>query len=350
MTTPTGHRFCDPDPTFKAEALTRQDTADRTDIAVIERSELITASDFASAITQRWQDSVVAIIDVGKLLVGAKAALPHGEFGPMVNGDQIPFGWNTANRLMAIAGHSILSNSDHDQNLPCSWQTMYELTRAPDESLEAWMQDGTIHPEMERSEVAKLLRQLAHEETSDPGLIEGKYRVLYCDPPWQYSDRLVEGYGPAEHHYPTLSLDQLCGVEELPNGRNLVADIEAAVEDNAVLFLWSTAPMLEGALRVIRAWDFAYKTFFVWDKVRHNFGHYSSVRHESLLVSVKGSCTPEVPQLYDSVVEIERTGRHSEKPEYFRQLIDRLYPSGNRLELFAREKRRGWSCWGNEWK
>ena len=177
-----------------------------------------------------------------------------------------------------------------------------------------------------------------HGDTFDPGPIEGKYRVFYADPPWQYSDKLVEGYGPAEHHYPTLSLDQLCGVEELPNGRNLVADIEAPVEDNAVLFLWSTAPMLEGALRVIRAWDFAYKTFFVWDKVKHNFGHYNSVRHEILLIAVRGSCLPDTTKLHDSVVSIERSGEHSQKPDRFRELIELMYPNGDRLEVFAREE------------
>ena len=108
--------------------------------------------------------------------------------------------------------------------------------------------------------------------------------------------------------------------------------------------------MKDACSRVVPAWGFDYKTYFVWDKRRHNFGHYNSVQHEGLLVAVKGSCTPEVAQLHRSVVQIERTKKHSEKPEYFREMIDRLYPSGNRLELFAREKRRGWSCWGNEWK
>ena len=51
--------------------------------AVTER-QLVDAEDFASAIARRWQDSVVAIIDVGKLLLGAKAALPHGELEAMV--------------------------------------------------------------------------------------------------------------------------------------------------------------------------------------------------------------------------------------------------------------------------
>ena len=58
--------------------------------------ELVSSDDFASAIARRWQDSVVAIIDVGKLLLGAKAALPHGEFGAMIESEKVPFGMSTA--------------------------------------------------------------------------------------------------------------------------------------------------------------------------------------------------------------------------------------------------------------
>ena len=319
--------------------------------AVIERGELTTAGDFASAITERWQDSVAAIIDAGRLLLEAKAALSHGEFTPMVE-NSLPFGRQTAFRLMAIAEHSILSNVTHVQHLPSSWGTVYELTKIPDEPLQQMLGDGTIHPDIRRSEVVKLRRLLLRAETGDPGPIEGKFRVFYADPPWRYSDSgpigSSDNYGRAERHYPTLSLEALCGEENLPNGSNLAADVRAAAEANAVLFLWSTAPMMEDAFRVVRAWGFAYKTFFVWDKVRHNFGHYSSVRHESLLVGVKGSCTPEVPQLHNSVVQIKRTPQHSEKPKYFRELIDGLYPSGNRLELFGRRTVEGWDVWGNE--
>ena len=326
----------------------------RRDVPAIDKRELVSADDFASAIAERWQDSVLAIIDVGKLLLGAKAALPHGRFEVMVESDKVPFGTSTARRLMAVAEHSILSKRAHAHVLPPSWYAVYELTKIPDEPLQLILCDGTIHADIQRSEVVKLRRLLLRAENGDPGPIEGKYRVFYADPPWRYSDSgpigSSDNYGRAERHYPTLSLEELCGTEDLPNGSNLAADVRAAAEANAVLFLWSTAPMMEDAFRVVRAWGFAYKTFFVWDKRRHNFGHYSSVQHEGLLVAVKGSCTPEVAQLHRSVVQIERTKKHSEKPEYFQEMIDRLYPSGNRLELFAREKREGWSCWGNEWQ
>ena len=61
---------------------------------------------------------------------------------------------------------------------------------------------------------------------------------------------------------------------------------------------------------------------------------------------MKGSCVPDVPRRLDSVISIPRT-EHSHKPEEFRQIIDTLYPIGERLEMFAREAVEGWDVWGN---
>jgi N6-adenosine-specific RNA methylase IME4 len=87
---------------------------------------------------------------------------------------------------------------------------------------------------------------------------------------------------------------------------------------------------------VVRAWGFTCKAHFVRDKVRHNMGHYNSVRHELLLICTRGSCVPDAPKLYDSVQAVERDGQHSQKPEEFRGIA--LYGSGNRIELFARQE------------
>lgn len=161
-----------------------------------------------------------------------------------------------------------------------------------------------------------------------------KYRVIYADPPWSYGDKQnIDGLGGAEKHYMTMPLEDICSLP-IPS------------EDNAVLFIWVTSPLLEDSFKVINAWGFKYKTSFVWDKVAHNMGHYNSVRHEFLLICTKGSCTPDVKKLYDSVVSIERTD-HSRKPKEFRDMIDTLYPNGNRIEMFAREAQEGWDVWGN---
>ena len=72
------------------------------------------------------------------------------------------------------------------------------------------------------------------------------------------------------------------------------------------------------------------------------------MRHELLLVCTRGSCTPDDKTLYDSVVSIEKSRKHSEKPEEFRRIIDSLYTWGSRIELFARTDAEGWAAWGNE--
>jgi len=169
-----------------------------------------------------------------------------------------------------------------------------------------------------------------------PDMPTNTYRVIYADPPWEYGNKGLGQYGHAEQHYSTMSISQLC---ELP--------LYKIIDDNAVLFLWVTSPLLEDSFKVIKAWGFKYKTSFVWDKIKHNFGHYNSVRHELLLISTKGSCLPDTNKLHDSVISLERSNKHSEKPEYFRGLIESMY-DGKKIELFARNKNEGWDTWGNE--
>lgn len=169
-------------------------------------------------------------------------------------------------------------------------------------------------------------------------LPSGKYRIIYADPPWKYSDQRTtfDNYGPAEKHFPTMSISELSA-------------LSIPADDNSILFLWTTSPMLEDAFKVINAWGFKYKASFVWDKVKHNYGHYNSVRHEFLLIATKGSCTPDNHKLFDSVVTMERSKIHSEKPEIFYEIIETLYSHGNKIELFLRgTPRPGWDGWGNE--
>lgn len=124
-------------------------------------------------------------------------------------------------------------------------------------------------------------------------------------------------------------------------------DVPSIVCDDAVLFLWVTSPQLPAGLEVMRDWGFEYKESIVWDKVAHNFGYYFSMRHEFLLLGTRGSCLPENDKLIGSVQTIRRSREHSRKPEKFRVIIDRLYPSGRRIELFARgEVPPGWVAWG----
>lgn len=193
------------------------------------------------------------------------------------------------------------------------------------------LKPAEAHRQMKKDEVAKKVTQLPQD----------KFTVIYADPPWKYNDSRAGdtlGATGAEHHYPTMSLSELKAL-----------DIPKIAASDSVLWLWATCPLLEDALELCQAWGFKYKAQFVWDKVGHNMGHYNSVRHELLLICTKGSCTPENVKLFDSVQTIEKTKKHSEKPEEFRDIINTLYPSGRKIELFRRgDAPNGWSVWGNE--
>ena len=259
--------------------------------------------------------------------------------------------WNMERRrayqLMDAA--QVVENVYHGtQILPTSERQARPLTSLePAEQVEAWKRVITSTPEgkITAAVVLKAAKEVEREKRearrqdrieSTPVIPNGKYNVIYADPPWQYAFGF-DIHGAADRHYSTLSITELCN---LP--------IKDLAEDNAVLFLWTTSPKLFDSYEVIKAWGFDYKTSFVWDKVKHVMGHYNSVRHEFLLLCVRGSFPKQSDTLHDSVIEIERSDEHSEKPEYFRQLIEDMYPISKRIELFARQRAEGWDAWGNE--
>ena len=208
----------------------------------------------------------------------------------------------------------------------------------PDDRFEAWVAEKKAAGQELTASGLQLLAWRERRKDAVVPLPEGLYRIFYADPPWQYA-QMIEKYGPAERHYPTMTVMEICA---------LGGQIKAVTAPDAVLFLWTTAPKLQDSFTVMEAWGFLYTgAMFIWDKVAHNYGHYNSVRHELLLIAKKGSCLPDTPQLFDSVQSIPRE-EHSEKPEEFRRIIDVLYPQGNRIELFARHHADNWTAWGNE--
>ena len=76
----------------------------------------------------------------------------------------------------------------------------------------------------------KRLEQLANEHP----LPNGKFSVLYADPPWLYHDQRTgfSDSGAAAAHYPVMPLDSICGLTD-GNGRQ----IQGVIADDAVLFL-----------------------------------------------------------------------------------------------------------------
>lgn len=175
---------------------------------------------------------------------------------------------------------------------------------------------------------------LLPNETATPPLPEGSFEIIYADPPWNYEFSMSERGDPKES-YDTMSVDEICA-------------LKIPASENAVLFLWATNPKLEEALKVIKAWGFQYRTNLVWVKDRFGTGYYFRGQHELLLVAKKGDTqAPNESNRFPSVL-FAPCKEHSRKPLEVYDLIEKMFPNQKYLELFARNRRRGWVAWGNE--
>lgn len=177
-------------------------------------------------------------------------------------------------------------------------------------------------------------QQIRKKNLKNPELPRGTYDVILADPPWPYNFSKSESRA-IENQYPTMSLEEIKALK-IPGA------------ENAVLFLWATAPKLLEALEVMRAWDFIYKTCAVWDKEKIGMGYWFRGQHELLLIGTKGNFSPPAPEdRVSSIIRVPR-GKHSEKPVVLYEIIERMFPRGAYLEMFGRKKREKWTVYGNE--
>lgn len=199
----------------------------------------------------------------------------------------------------------------------------------------------TVKIESDRTERLLNLAEIARGN-SDLG-VGVRYPIIYADPPWQYENPPIGATNRAiENHYPTMTLDEICA---LP--------VSGLATDDAVLFLWATAPKLAECMKVIEAWEFTYRTNMVWDKETIGMGYHVRNQHELLLIAKRGEIPPPIPVMRPSSVFREKRGEHSVKPLAFYLIINRMYPELPKIELFAREQPQemrafGWSAWGNQ--
>ena len=154
---------------------------------------------------------------------------------------------------------------------------------------------------------------------------------------------MYRGNGYIERHYPTMELGQITA---LP--------VKELADKDAILFLWTTLPMIQEALQVIKAWGFEYKTTaFVWVKLnRHRdgifwgMGYWTRSNVEICMLATKGHPKRVAKNIHQVI--ISHVEEHSKKPAEARRRIEALMGDVSKIELFARRPARGWDVWGNE--
>ena len=187
-----------------------------------------------------------------------------------------------------------------------------------------------------------------------PVLPNKKYQVIYADPPWDYGGKMQydkttiksenENFereifiSSATFKYPTLKLKEL---EQL--------NVTSIADDDCILFMWTTGPQMENAIKLGTAWGFEYKTVaFVWDKMVHNPGRYTLSQTEFVLAFKTGKFpTPRGARNIRQLLSVHR-GEHSVKPYQVIEGITKMFPQQNKIELFARNNYEGWDNWGLE--
>jgi N6-adenosine-specific RNA methylase IME4 len=182
--------------------------------------------------------------------------------------------------------------------------------------------------------------------------LRSDYRVIAADPPWRFKSNSAAKPGRnAMRHYDTMSLVDIAA---LP-----VKDLAAK---DAALFLWITGPFLAiGAhLPLMQAWGFeptamgfvwiklnprAPQLFFVERDLATGGGFTTRKNAEFCLIGKRGKSIRQSAGVHEVIIEPRR--EHSRKPDEFFDRVER-YSEGPYLELFARQSRAGWDCFGNE--
>ena len=171
-----------------------------------------------------------------------------------------------------------------------------------------------------------------------------KYKIIYADPPWQYRVYSKKGQGrSAENHYHTMNIKDIM---DLP--------VDKIADKDCILFLWITFPCLKEGIEVMERWGFKYKTCgFNWvkrNKKKNTYfmglGFWTRSNSEVCLIGTKGQpkrVSKSVPQICDA-----RIMEHSRKPAEIRERIVELCGELPRIELFARDKVKGWDSLGDE--
>jgi N6-adenosine-specific RNA methylase IME4 len=194
--------------------------------------------------------------------------------------------------------------------------------------------------EAQRQRRAERERALGAWISSAPSLFVGDvYGLIYADPPWHFVNYSEAGMAKsAANHYPVMSLEKIKALE-----------IPAAAD--SVLFMWSTTPMLAAAFDVIEAWRFHYVSAITWDKVHPGHGYWTRDRSELLLIATRGDVPAPALGTQPESLFSEPRGEHSVKPARVYAMLETMFPTLPKLEVFARpggEVRPGWAVWGFE--
>ena len=209
-----------------------------------------------------------------------------------------------------------------------------------------------------------------------------KVNLIVADPAWSFDDGLEmsDVKRGAKAQYDVLDISAIKALN--------VSDVAA---DDAVLALWVPSSLLQEGLDTMKAWGFRQTQTHIWVKIKTNplrdlsdsickiikikdvnkssvlavigniiettdlndmlafgMGRLFRQTHEICLVGARGKVYGNLANKSQRSVHFDTNKKHSAKPEIIQNRLELMFPSFNKLELFARRQRNGWACLGNE--
>lgn len=189
-----------------------------------------------------------------------------------------------------------------------------------------------------------------------------KYNIIYADPPWSYKNYNysetrsgTKAKRGIRKEYPTMDIEK---IKAFP--------VDQLADNNCILFLWVTFPLLQEGLDTVRAWGFEFKSVaFIWIKTNKNtsvnqacffpidffdsfmgMGNWTRSNAEIVLLGIKGKLKRQRADIHQLIYE--PINKHSKKPDIVREKIVKLCGPLLRIELFARNQTPGWDVFGNQ--
>ena len=172
------------------------------------------------------------------------------------------------------------------------------------------------------------------------------YDIVYTDPPWQQTKGGKRKARPLQGKlldYPTMDMESIKEIHRI---------VFEHVNEKHNVFMWTIDKYLHETEQMMNELGYNLHARFIWDK-ENGIAPAFTVRysHEYLLWFYKrGRILMPVNEMrgkYTTVLR-EPATKHSKKPECVYKMIEDMFPDATKIELFARNERDGWNCWGNE--
>jgi len=188
--------------------------------------------------------------------------------------------------------------------------------------------------------------RLARHRSADDGRRVNVFATMVVDPPWPYPNGF-NGWGKRRAlPYASMTTREIA---ELP--------LAKLVRREGYVFLWTTNQHLGAAFDVIEAWELTYRQTITWCKAEvGGLGGMFGTNTEHVLIAQKIRRGTNAHGARTRGVRVNRSwfewtsrgprGEHSSKPDEFYEVVERVAP-GPYVDVFARRKRRGWTCVGD---